>query len=109
MQELLQACEQAGLMAYEYGRHTQTDPVLGRPEVLICLGGDGTMLGHATFAAQHGITLGGINMDNIRKVKDYGFGGVAIMGAIWNQFNTCTDCDYTQLIEHFKKLKKLVD
>ena len=55
------------------------------------------------------IALGGINMDNVRKVKDYGFGGVAIMGDIWNQFNTCTDCDYTQLIEHFKKLKKLVD
>ncbi|MBQ9095128.1 MAG: NAD(+)/NADH kinase [Akkermansia sp.] len=65
MQELLQACEQAGLMAYEYGRHTQTDPVLGHPEVLICLGGDGTMLGHATFAAQHGITLGGINMGHL--------------------------------------------
>lgn len=65
MQELLQACEHAGLMAYEYGYHTQTDPVLGCPEILICLGGDGTILGHATFAAQHGIILGGINMGHL--------------------------------------------
>lgn len=55
------------------------------------------------------IALGGIDIDNVRKVKEYGFGGVAIMSAIWDQFNTCTDCDYTQLIEYFKKLKKLVD
>ena len=39
MQELLLACEQAGVMAYEYGRNTQADPVLGRPEMLLCLGG----------------------------------------------------------------------
>lgn len=55
------------------------------------------------------IALGGIDLDNIRQVKDYGFGGIAILGAIWNRFNTCTDCDYTKLIEHFRKLKKLVD
>lgn len=55
------------------------------------------------------IALGGIDQNNIRQVKDYGFGGVAILGDIWNRFNTCTDCDYTELIEHFKKLKKLVD
>ncbi|MBQ8770183.1 MAG: thiamine phosphate synthase [Bacteroides sp.] len=55
------------------------------------------------------IALGGIDTDNIRQVKNYGFGGAAILGALWNKFDTCTDCDYTQLIEHFKKLKKLAD
>lgn len=55
------------------------------------------------------IALGGIGLDNIRQVKDYGFGGAAILGDIWNRFDTCTDRDYTELIEHFKKLKKLVD
>lgn len=55
------------------------------------------------------IALGGIDEDNIRQVKDYGFGGAAILGALWNRFDTCNDCDYTQLIEHFKKLKKLAD
>ena len=55
------------------------------------------------------IALGGIDEDNIRQVKDYGYGGAAIMGAIWNRFDTCCDCDYACLIEHFKKLKKLAD
>lgn len=65
MQELLHACEMAGVMAYEYGRHTQNDPVLGKPEMLLCLGGDGTLLGHAAFAAQRGIILGGVNMGHL--------------------------------------------
>ena len=65
MQELLLACEHAGVMAYEYGQHTQADPVLGRPEMLLCLGGDGTILSHAVFAAQHGIILGGVNMGHL--------------------------------------------
>lgn len=65
MQELLLACEHAGVMAYEYGQHTQSDPVLGRPEMLLCLGGDGTILSHAVFAAQNGIILGGVNMGHL--------------------------------------------
>lgn len=55
------------------------------------------------------IALGGIDIDNIRQVKDYGFGGAAIMGALWNKFDTRLDRDFDQVIEHFKKLKKLVD
>ena len=55
------------------------------------------------------IALGGIDIDNIRQVKDYGFGGAAIMGALWNRFDTCCDCDYSLIIDHFKKLKKLAD
>ncbi len=55
------------------------------------------------------IALGGIDTDNLRQVKDYGFGGAAILGTIWNKFDPCCDCDYSQLIEHFKKLKKLAD
>ena len=55
------------------------------------------------------IALGGIDIDNIRQVKDYGFGGAAIMGALWIRFDTCCDCDYSLIIDHFKKLKKLAD
>ncbi len=65
MHDVLLACEQTGLMAYEYGRHTQNDPVLGKPEMLLCLGGDGTILSLAAYAAQHGIVLGGINMGHL--------------------------------------------
>ncbi|MBE6275246.1 MAG: thiamine phosphate synthase [Bacteroides sp.] len=55
------------------------------------------------------IALGGIDVDNIRQVKNYGFGGAAIMGALWNKFDARSDYDYSQLIEHFRKLKKLAD
>ena len=55
------------------------------------------------------IALGGFDIDNIKKAKDCGFGGVALMGALWNKFDTCTDRDFTSVLEHFKKLKKLVD
>lgn len=55
------------------------------------------------------MALGGINTGNIIEVKDYGFGGAAILGGLWSQFDPCCDKDYHQLIEHFRKLKKLAD
>ena len=55
------------------------------------------------------IALGGIDTNNIVQVKSYGFGGAAIMGALWDKFDPRGDRDYKQLIEHFKKLKKLAD
>lgn len=55
------------------------------------------------------VALGGIDVDNIAEVRNYGFGGAAIMGALWNRFDACCDRGYGQLIEHFKKLKKLAD
>ena len=55
------------------------------------------------------IALGGIDTDNIRQVESYGFGGAAIMGALWNKFDSCMDRDFDLVIEHFKKLKKLID
>ena len=53
--------------------------------------------------------LGGIDVHNIKEVKKYGFGGAAVMGAVWQKFDTCCDRDYSQIIEHFRKLKKLAD
>lgn len=55
------------------------------------------------------VALGGIDINNIAQVKNYGFGGAAIMGALWDRFDARCDRDYKQLIEHFKKLKKLAD
>lgn len=55
------------------------------------------------------IALGRIDTDNIKQVKDLGFGGAAVMGAIWDKFDTCCNRDYACLIQHFKKLKKLAD
>lgn len=55
------------------------------------------------------IALGGIDINNIKEVKSYGFGGAAILGALWNKFDLCDTRDFDDLIEHFKKLKKLAD
>ena len=55
------------------------------------------------------IALGRIDEENIKKVKDFGFGGAAVLGSIWDKFDTCCDRDYACLIQHFKKLKKLAD
>ena len=55
------------------------------------------------------IALGRIDVDNIKQVKDYGFGGAAVLGGIWDKFDTCCNREYACLIEHFKKLKKLAD
>lgn len=62
---LLELCKNAGLMAYEVGLHTEEDPILGRPDILLCLGGDGTMLSAAAQAVRQGIILGGINMGHL--------------------------------------------
>lgn len=55
------------------------------------------------------MALGGITPENILEVKDFGFGGVVILGNLWNKFNACTDRDYLEVIRHFKKLKKMAD
>jgi thiamine-phosphate pyrophosphorylase len=53
--------------------------------------------------------LGGIDEENLLEVKDFGFGGAAILGALWNKFDACTDRDYRCVIEHFRKLRDLAD
>ena len=55
------------------------------------------------------IALGGIDAGNIPLIKDYGLGGAAILGDLWNRFDTRINRDYKELIEHFRELKKLAD
>jgi len=55
------------------------------------------------------MALGGITPNNILEIKDYGFGGAVVVGDLWNKFNACTDCNYLEIIRHFKKLKKMAD
>ena len=52
--------------------------------------------------------MGGINLDNIRMLRDLGFGGVVICGDLWNRFNIHHEQDYVELIAHYKKLEKAV-
>ena len=63
MQLLQQECEKRGLQAYEIGRYSEQ---MQQPaEVLLCLGGDGTILAEAERAAHRGIIIGGINMGHL--------------------------------------------
>jgi len=55
------------------------------------------------------MALGGINLDNILEIKDFGFGGGVIAGDLWNKFDFRTDHDYNALIRHFKELRKMAD
>ncbi|MBQ8375544.1 MAG: NAD(+)/NADH kinase [Akkermansia sp.] len=65
LQQLMEACAAAGLNAYEMGKNTVNDPVLGHPELILCLGGDGTMLSVALAASSTGTIIGGINMGHL--------------------------------------------
>lgn len=53
--------------------------------------------------------LGGVTIDNIRKAKDFGFGGVVICGDLWSKFNIHNQQDYKDIITHFEKLRKAID
>jgi thiamine-phosphate pyrophosphorylase len=55
------------------------------------------------------IALGGIAADNILEVKDFGFGGAALLGDLWGKFDCRNDQDYLGIIRHFKKLKEIAD
>ena len=52
------------------------------------------------------MALGGITTDNIQMMKDLGFGGVVILGDLWNRFKIHSTLDYKELINHFRKLRK---
>lgn len=54
------------------------------------------------------MALGGIDLENIRQLADYGFGGAFLLGAIWNRFNMHTTQDFKELINHFRKIRKAI-
>jgi thiamine-phosphate pyrophosphorylase len=53
------------------------------------------------------IALGGITPENIPQVANYGFGGIAILGGIWGDFEKTGD--KTKLLERFEKYKIMVN
>lgn len=52
------------------------------------------------------IAEGGVGIANIGQVQEWGFGGVAIRGDLWNRFDIHSGRDYKELIAHFRKLRK---
>ena len=65
-------------------------------------------------AAQNGLidrhvyAMGGMNLENIRTIKELGFGGIVICGDLWNRFDIHNEIDYKRLINHFEKLRKSI-
>ena len=55
------------------------------------------------------MALGGVDADNIAYLKDFGFGGAVILGAIWNRFNIFTTPDFRGLIAHFRKIRRAAE
>jgi len=55
------------------------------------------------------IALGGITPDKLAEIKDFGFGGAAVLGDLWSKFDTYKDQNYTSIIQHFKKLKEMAE
>lgn len=55
------------------------------------------------------MAVGGISADNILMAKDYGFGGVVVMGDLWTRFRQHNDMDYKELLHHFRHLRKAAD
>ncbi|MCD8071335.1 MAG: NAD(+)/NADH kinase [Akkermansiaceae bacterium] len=64
--ELLgQACRRAGIEVLPMEPAAEDSPSWEGLEALICLGGDGTMLSAAAWAARHGVILGGVNLGRL--------------------------------------------
>lgn len=63
LQQLHEECEKKGVHAYEIGKFT--DESFPTPDILLCLGGDGTILAAAEKAARQDIIISGINMGHL--------------------------------------------
>ena len=63
--EVLQAeCARRGVPAQFLGKGLELDTA-SAPDILLCLGGDGTILRMAETAARHGRIIGGVNMGHL--------------------------------------------
>ena len=62
LQELLQNCEKRGIRAQELGKCT---PSAQWPDLVVCLGGDGTILSSVEQAARHGCIIAGVNLGHL--------------------------------------------
>ncbi len=52
---------------------------------------------------------GNFDENNLKRLPAYGFGGVILNEQLWANFDPCRSTDYTELLDRFKRLKKVVD
>lgn len=55
------------------------------------------------------MALGGIDTQNIASLRELGFGGAAVLGAIWNKFDITSTQDFKEIINCFRQLRRLTD
>ena len=53
--------------------------------------------------------FGNVDEANLKRLTNYGFGGVILEDLIWDNFDSCRSTDYTELVNRFKRIKKAVD
>ena len=53
------------------------------------------------------IAEGGVTLDSVPVVRDYG--GVAVRGDLWRNFDVHQGDDFRQLVAHFRKLRKATE
>ena len=58
---------------------------------------------------KHVMAQGGISLENIPVVRQYGVGGGVIRGDLWRRFNIHRGYDYKDLIAHFRKLRQITE
>ena len=58
----MEGCEERSIRAYEVGKWTAES---ASPQIMICLGGDGTILSAAEQAARKGCIIAGVNMGHL--------------------------------------------
>lgn len=52
--------------------------------------------------------FGDIDEENIKSLSGYGFGGVILDSQVWNKFDSCRSTDYSELIESFVRIEKII-
>ncbi len=58
---------------------------------------------------KHVMAQGGISLEHIPQIRQYGFGGVVIRGDLWKRFNIHRGYDFKDLISHFRKLRQITE
>ena len=51
---------------------------------------------------------GYIDLDNAAQIADCGFGGIVLQNAIWDKFDIHNTQDFKEIINHFRKIRRVV-
>lgn len=52
------------------------------------------------------IAMGGISINDVARMRDYGFGGICILGDLWKRFQPQSTTNYKDLIHYFRDLRR---